>query len=94
MDLQLTLADKSMLTVVTEPWFASLRMTLLLVSEKTGLDWKSAATEITYERPFTAVDPAKGNVVECGDSPLHYAAIESNRCFKNDLITINPKFRP
>ena len=65
MDLQLTLADKSMLTVVTEPWFASLRVTLLLVSEKTGLDWKSSTTEITYERSLAPVDPANANVVDC-----------------------------
>ena len=61
----MTLADKSMLTVVTEPRFASLRMTLLLVSQKTGLDWKSATTQVTNERSFTAVDPANGNVIEC-----------------------------
>lgn len=64
MDLQLTLADKSMLTVVTEPRFASLRMTLLLVSQKTGLDWKSATTQVTNERSLAAVDPENGNVVE------------------------------
>ena len=65
MNLQLTLADKSMLTVVTEPRFASLGMTLLLVSQKTGLDWKSATTQVANERSFTAVDPANGNVIDC-----------------------------
>ena len=64
MDLQLTLADKSMLTVVTEPRFASLRMTLLLMSEKTGLDWKSATTQITNERSLPPVDPANANGVD------------------------------
>ena len=64
MDLQLTLADKSMLTVVTEPRFAPLRMTLLLMSEKTGLDWKSATTQITNERSLPPVDPANANGVD------------------------------
>ena len=58
----MTLADKSMLTVVTEPRFAPLRMTLLLMSEKTGLDWKSATTQITNERSLTPVDPANGKL--------------------------------
>ena len=65
MNLQLTLADKSVLAEVTEPGFASLRMTLLLVSQKTGLDWKSATTQVANERSFSAVDPANGNVIEC-----------------------------
>ena len=65
MDFQLTFADKSVLAEVTEPWFASLRMTLLLMSQKTGLDWKSATTQVANERSFTAVDPANGNVIDC-----------------------------
>ena len=58
MDLQLTLTDESVLAVVTEPGLASLGMTLLLVSQKTRLDWKSATTQVAYERSFTPMDPA------------------------------------
>ena len=64
-DLQLTFADKSVLAEVTEPRFASLWMTLFLVSQKTGLDWKSATTQVANERSLTAVDPENGNVIEC-----------------------------
>jgi hypothetical protein len=58
MNLQLTLANKSMFAELTEPRLAPLWVSLLLVREQARLDGEAAAAQVTGERSLASVDPA------------------------------------